>query len=234
MINKITDLSKITARSSFSNAGLPSDVTATIAYKRAYQKSTFNKLLGSAGLAEKYITKSSYLARGHLSPVADFAYPAWQASTYFYINACPQWQTVNAANWLSLENAVRRSATKRSINIKVFTGTHGVLTLPDVNNNDKKILLVSDKKLPVPKYMWKIAYHEDSHEGIAFVALNNPFAQKGNTDVELCKDICNHYGWGSNSWNDYSKGFIYCCDVNEFQKVVDVGLKLKTKNVLHE
>lgn len=230
----ISDLSKITARSTFSNAGLPPDVTATIAYKRAYQKSTFNKLLGSAGLAEKYITKSSYLARGHLSPVADFAYPAWQASTYFYINACPQWQSVNAANWLSLENAVRRSATKKGVDLKVYTGTHGVLTLPDTNENEVDLLLVSDKKLPVPKYMWKIAYDERKKEGIAFVVLNNPFAQKGSADGQICEDICKQYGWSSDSWGDYSKGYLRCCDVNEVLKIVDVGVKLNVNKVLHE
>lgn len=50
--------------------------------------------------------KQQVLARGHLSPDADFPLIPLQFSTYFYINACPQWQVINAGNWLKVETMV--------------------------------------------------------------------------------------------------------------------------------
>lgn len=57
----------------------------------------------------------SYLSRGHLSPDADFLLGTWQDLSYFYINTAPQWQTINAGNWLRLENLIRNFAISVSL-----------------------------------------------------------------------------------------------------------------------
>lgn len=43
--------------------------------------------------------KQLYLAKGHMSPDADFVTEAEQDATYYYINALPQWQAFNNGNW---------------------------------------------------------------------------------------------------------------------------------------
>lgn len=52
-------------------------------------------------LANTIIDPSSqlYLARGHMSPDADFVIIPNQDATYYYINALPQWQAFNNGNW---------------------------------------------------------------------------------------------------------------------------------------
>lgn len=75
------------------------------------QKKAFNTILGSGG-ADKYISTSSFLSRGHLAPDADFIYNAGQLATYYHVNVAPQWQVFNAGNWLAVETAVRDLAAK--------------------------------------------------------------------------------------------------------------------------
>ncbi|KAJ8957305.1 hypothetical protein NQ317_011234, partial [Molorchus minor] len=53
-----------TPNPSFSTAGLEPNTAVSLAYKQTFQKSTFNKLLGTARTAEEYINKKSFLARG--------------------------------------------------------------------------------------------------------------------------------------------------------------------------
>lgn len=71
-------------------------------YTQAQQKSTISDIVGSE-LADKYITNTQYLARGHLAAKTDFIYATGQRATFFFINAAPQWQPFNAGNWNWLE-----------------------------------------------------------------------------------------------------------------------------------
>ncbi|CAG9857995.1 unnamed protein product [Phyllotreta striolata] len=212
--------SKFRERPGFSTAGLPKGVSANVAYKRAYQKSTFSSLLGSSGLAERYINKKSFLSRGHLAPDADFLFASSQLTSYFYINTCPQWQSINGGNWVKVESSVREAASKYGRRFTIITGTHGVLELPDSSGRPVEVYLVSRRKLPVPKFVWKIIYDDFSGKAIAIVSLNNPFVDSYE-DAVLCNDICDRFGWGAKSFGDFSRGLIYCCDVNEFREVVD-------------
>ncbi|CAH1119014.1 unnamed protein product [Phaedon cochleariae] len=212
--------SKTSERPTFSTSGLGPRISANVAYKKAFQKSTFNRLLGSAQAAERYITSKSFLARGHLSPDADFLFASSQFTTYYYINTSPQWQVINGANWVSLENAIRRTAEHYQDTFTIITGTYDILKLPDDDGNEISIFLVSKNKLPVPKFIWKIIYHEDSRKGIALVSLNNPFINKITQDLILCEDICEQSGWASDKWMNTTRGYVYCCDINEFTRTV--------------
>lgn len=78
-------------RPSFKTTGTAPHVSPATSYTTAQQKIRFTQLLG-ASQAAKYITTSSYLSRGHLSPDADGVYRSWAHTTYFYTNVAPQWQ----------------------------------------------------------------------------------------------------------------------------------------------
>ncbi|XP_074033358.1 salivary endonuclease [Leptinotarsa decemlineata] len=224
--------SKTSDRPSFSVAGLGSGVAANVAYKRAFQKSTFNQLLGSARIADEYINSKSYLARGHLSPSGDFLFASSQSASFYYINTCPQWQSINGGNWLSVEFSVRKAAEYYRHTFTIITGSYDVLELPDSHRHPTKIFLVSGSKLPVPKFIWKIMYNEVTQEGIAFIIVNDPFLSVLHQDHILCMNLCEKYGWGTTSWQIISKGYVYCCDVNEFADVVDTVPFLKVRRVL--
>ena len=40
--------------------------------------------------------------------------------------------------------------------ISVYSGTHGVLEFPDVNNNRQQIYLYNKEYIPAPLYYWKV------------------------------------------------------------------------------
>ena len=62
------------------------------------QRKTIAELVGSQELADHYVQdfdSDIYLARGHLSPNADFIFYSWMDSTYHFVNVAPQWQAFN-------------------------------------------------------------------------------------------------------------------------------------------
>lgn len=87
------------------------DFDVNKAYFRKEQIKSFTKTLKSKALAKKYIKEGNtmyYLARGHLTPKADFVYGSEQASTFHYVNVAPQWQILNEGNWQRVEENVRK------------------------------------------------------------------------------------------------------------------------------
>lgn len=183
------------------------------------QTETITTLVGSSTLAETYVPRGTvYLARGHLAPNADYMLYAWQDATFTFIDTSPQWQIFNAGNWLVIEDGVRDLAEAKG-DIQVWTGTHEVLELPDVNGNNVEIYLDEDgeKKLPVPRYFWKVVYHAPTKKGLAVVGANNPHF----VEPQICADV------GDVSWlthldtvNVPAEGVVWSCDVQVFADVV--------------
>ena len=69
-----------------------------------------NTQLGNSA-GNKYYART-FIAKGHLSPDADFIFAHEQLLTYFYVNMAPQWQSINTGNWLKVERNVRKLAIK--------------------------------------------------------------------------------------------------------------------------
>ncbi|KAL3278834.1 hypothetical protein HHI36_016354 [Cryptolaemus montrouzieri] len=224
--------SKSSYRPSFSTAQLAPGVAANLAFKQVYEKSNFNRLLGSAKLAEKYINSKSFLARGHLSPDADFLFASWQIATFFYVNVAPQWQAINNGNWKRLESLSRNTAKSYNDTLEVYTGIHEVLQLMNAEDIETDMYMTSDGKLPIPKFIWKILYLQTSKKAISFISLNNPFASSLDNSDMLCKNVCNRYGWDNPAWTNGSKGFVYCCDARDLLKVVPTGPKITIRGIL--
>lgn len=194
-------------------------MNAAIAYQQSSQKITFATILGSTALANKYIYTNSYLARGHLSPDADQVFVTSSFSTYFYMNTVPQWQQINNGNWKSVETSIRTTASNLAEDIQVITGGFETLELEDINGNLAEMTL-SNGKLPIPKFVWKIMYSLDTEKGIAFISVNNPFVTTITDEHYLCADICSDFGWGTSAWDIPTKGLTYCCDIDELRAAV--------------
>ncbi|KAF5286013.1 hypothetical protein FQR65_LT13010 [Abscondita terminalis] len=173
-----------------------------------------------------------FLSRGHLSPDADFIFAPMQFTTYFFVNVNPHWQSINAGNWLKIEAMVRKLAGKLKIPLQIFTGSHDVLSLPDINNNPVEIYLDSDNRIPVPKYLWKVVYNEATQEGIALIAINNPFLKSVSAHDIICPNICDEYYWDSPAFKTIHKGYLFCCNVMELKRVVPTIPNIKIRNVL--
>lgn len=219
-------------RPPFSEEAIPYNLEANNLYKQERQKQEIAARLGSTALVNKYYPKSQFLSRGHLSPDADFVYAPMQFTTYFFVNVNPQWQSINAGNWLAIESMVRRLAGKLKVPLQVYTGSHDVLTLPDKNNNPVELYLDFQNRMPVPKYLWKIIYNTQSKEGIALIAINNPFLSYVSDDDIICPDVCDQYYWEIAAFKTIKKGYVYCCEVQELKNVVPTIPYLNIRGVL--
>uniref|UniRef100_A0A182N2I3 DNA/RNA non-specific endonuclease domain-containing protein n=1 Tax=Anopheles dirus TaxID=7168 RepID=A0A182N2I3_9DIPT len=188
--------------------------TASVIYTRHTIHGTAIKCESQA---LKYLF-SNNLERGHLTPDADGILRQWQWVTYFYVNAAPQWKTINNGNWKLVEEIARYLADRLREELIIYTGAHGILTLPDVNGHQVRIKL-EEGGIEVPKWFWKIIWSKNTNRAIAFVTDNNPFTDMPEGE-KLCTTDSEHYGWvnfpGWKKYNDGNKldrGFTYCCTV---------------------
>lgn len=121
-------------------------------------------------------------------------------------------------------------AARLNDTVKVITGVHGILTLPNANGQPVPITLAENSQLEVPKWFWKVLYHAKSDSAVAFVTLNNPYAQRGEY---LCQDVCDRFGWSQKEFMDLGKGFTYCCTVQELRKAIKfIPTKANAANIL--
>ena len=77
--------------------------------------------------------------------------------------------------------------------VKVWSGTYGILSYPDLNENNVDIYLyVEDNKkyIPVPKYYWKVIQNGATGEAIAFVGLNDPHSEDILEEEGFCNSVC--------------------------------------------
>lgn len=195
-------------------------------YSRISQRETVNSLLGLPSTSTKYIQDSNeyFLSRGHLAAKADFIYGSQQRATFHFVNVAPQWQTWNGGNWNTLEMNLRSFIASSDIDVLVYTGTHGVTTLPHEETGVATELYIyvdenNNKGLPVPQYYWKVVYNPDTQEGIAFVGVNNPY-HYSDEDPILCTDICDQISWIHWNQHDQRLGYSYCCTVDDLRQTV--------------
>jgi len=199
-------------------------VTTSQLYQDAYKKETHGK--GAS-------TPKEYLARGHLTPNADFATQDKRDATFFFINAAPQWQYFNggSGNWARLEKAIREYAQEgQGQTLHVITGTYGISNDGSMDwYLDWQSKGGSNKKIPVPKFFWKIVY--DGNRGAAFVGSNEdtrntPQIQQGNNNNKMAHpdadavnqkyptDRCDE------KYGEEKKGIIWCYTIEEIFKVL--------------
>ncbi|XP_046667668.1 uncharacterized protein LOC124359179 [Homalodisca vitripennis] len=191
------------------------NVSPDSVYTRKGQEKAFDRILGDDG-HKLYINNTSFLARGHLAPDADFIYNSGQLLTYYYVNVAGQWQNFNAGNWLIIENAVRDLAVKVDETLRVFTGTYGILKLTNSNGDQRMIYLEPTKKLiAVPEVYWKLVQHPVTKSCTVVVGSNNVFLTQPPTPI--CSTATPE-GWPT--LTNLAKGYVYYCDYDSFKKTV--------------
>ncbi|CAO1444329.1 unnamed protein product, partial [Diamesa hyperborea] len=192
------------------------------------QKSKFNYL--GPIKAKTYFGGSNFFNHGHLAAKSDFQFGAQQRSTFWLTNAPPQWSSFNGGNWNNVESAVREHAANNKKDFLVYTGTHGTLELLFDSGSKKQILMHQGppSKVPVPQYFWKVVIEPVSKHAVAFIGFNDPYLTAADLSTYLshmCTDVCHQIKWLPNDLNQANrrnivKGYIFCCDVNQFRTFV--------------
>lgn len=197
-------------------------------YLGTTQRETIGRILG-AGRVEQLWDNSRdfFLARGHLAARADSIFGSQQRATFFFVNAAPQWQSFNAGNWERVETGVRNFVANRNMEVEVYTGTFGVLTLPDASGVRRELYLDFDARgnglIPVPTYFYKVVIGTLSRRGIVFIGVNNPHATQAEVNAgryNICRDVSSQVTYIPWDRTNLARGFSYACDVNEFVQVV--------------
>jgi len=200
-------------------------------------KSNYHKINSLFIIGRKH---NLYLSKGHLSPEADFVWKEWQDATYYYFNAAPQWQSFNNGNWKAVEQAARKYADKKRINLRVFTGVNGQLRIGEsripvsLAAKIDSVKKVTNDLMSVPLHFWKLIYNYRDNAAIVFVGLNDPHAMiDGTQEVSgfnnkkhksLCPNddprLCEQAGWKFSHRKDIDKGLVYCCSFEGFSETL--------------
>jgi hypothetical protein len=111
------------------------------------------------------------------------------------------------------------------------------MTLADNSGFRKQIFLHVDgsvKKIPVPKFYYKILIDKTENSGIAFIGVNNPHLTLDEIlkDFIICTDVSNKINYINWKKTDISRGYSYACEVNEFLKVVKHFPKIVVNKLL--
>lgn len=151
----------------------------------------------------------------------DFVYGSSQSSTKFYINTVPVWNPIEA-NLKDVSKEIRQVAINENKDLLVHTGGYKILKLKDKYGEPRKMYLLPDSKLPVPRYIWKYVHDPKNQKGITFITVNNPFEEFWDIDpIMLCKkNLCPEYGYGNQDWLDPAKGYTYCCDPSDLTNTI--------------
>jgi len=196
-------------------------VSANEVYLQSSQAELMLMLLSNDTVID--FSESHYFARGHMSPDADFVTEQEQDATYYYINAVPQWQAFNNGNWKVLEGNSRKLAEARGRDLQVWSGSHRVLQLQDINNNDVDIylgLVEGETVVPAPDITWKVVYDSATNEAAAVVGINNPFLTEHVETYCGSWEFCEQLQWLSVDTEYLAHGGTYCCTVQELAQNV--------------
>lgn len=119
----------------------------------------------------KNYTKSG-TDRGHMMPVDEnlCQTPQIQNECFYMSNISPQYHSLNAGDWKSLE-VLERNLTSVNGNIKIWAGNIGEI---------KKIGAVS-----VPDKCWKVLYIESTHKYLAYLFDNTTNKSDGYSNNEV-------------------------------------------------
>nr|XP_014088516.1 uncharacterized protein LOC106616392 [Bactrocera oleae] len=216
------------------------DKNVDMFFERKRQIKTLTRIVGR--VASTYITDKNYLSRGHVVAKADCVFSGQQKGTYHYVNMAPQWQSFNNGNWSCIEDGVRKFAHDHNTTLLCCTGTWCICTLPDVNNVQQEIYLKYDeqndtRKVPVPKFFFRIVIDESTRRGIALVGVNNPYLtieEVENGGYVIAEDVSHNINWINWERKNIEKGYCYACSVPNFVAIVkDLPLDmLETTGIL--
>ncbi|CAH0628807.1 unnamed protein product [Chrysodeixis includens] len=206
-------------------------------YTQTQQKAAIAQYVGR-NMAQRYVTNLKYLARGHLAAKSDYVFATGQRATFYFINAAPQWQPINAGNWNALEQDLRARIGAAGYRTVIYTGTFGVMQLRDGHYRFQDIYLVPNRtQIPVPLYYYKVAYDPSRRIGTAFITINNPYYTPAEARArQFCTDRCRNNGafnWMRWQPDRIDIGYSFCCTIDDFRRTIPHLPSFQTNGLLY-
>ncbi|XP_037033999.1 uncharacterized protein LOC119072810 [Bradysia coprophila] len=199
-------------------------------YTQVTQRRTLSGILGEEVVDRLYsLHANAFLARGHLMANTDNIYGSQMRASFYFINAQPQFQVFNAGNWESVESGMKQFIANQNLNVEVYTGVHGILSLRDQHNVFRPLFLDFDANgrglIPVPEFYYRVVLHRPTNRGIVFIGINNPHATEQDIQTRHihCTDVShfvNWVPWSSPGRTSILRGYSYACSVADFRRVV--------------
>lgn len=130
------------------------------------------KLVNETNIAKDYV--GSGTDRGHMMPAAEnlCQTPSVQDESFYFSNMAPQYHSLNAGDWKSVEVLERQIASEQD-STRIWCGNVGEI---------KRI-----GRVAVPKQCWKVIYVKRTKEWRAFLFENNTSKPDGyaNNQVDV-------------------------------------------------
>lgn len=187
-------------------------------YTQASQIAKLNELIGVEKTTELVdVENNKYFSRGHLMAKVDLIFAVLQRSTFYHVNAAPQWQAINMKNWELTESTLRVFVAEEGITVEVITGTVGVLKLPNAKGTPTEIYL-GVRKNPVPLLFYKLVINRAKKSGVVFLSLNHPKATPQDmVDMlsQYCTDVSHQLNWIKFKQNPRN-GYMAACIPEQF------------------
>lgn len=193
------------------------------------QNSTLSQLLGEPW------NRNDSLTRGHLASRGSFVFWPQKRATFFYVNAAPQWQSINAGAWAAVERSARNLAAVRGVDMMVVTGVSGVASLNDASGIPTPLYLYvkgPNRKMPVPAVFWKVLYDPRSGEAAAIVVKNAPYqwSPLHTSELRVCQGSCASLRWLQLPRN--FKSLVSCCSVDALRRRINDAPVLDVRGLL--
>uniref|UniRef100_A0A182YBL0 DNA/RNA non-specific endonuclease/pyrophosphatase/phosphodiesterase domain-containing protein n=1 Tax=Anopheles stephensi TaxID=30069 RepID=A0A182YBL0_ANOST len=216
-------------RPSFLQGAFYGELKMAALYTYAAQHATLTRILGSPARVDALLDnkRGLFFARGHLAAKSDFVFGSHQRASFWFMNVAPQWQRFNGFNWQRIETGLKAYVASNDLRLAVYTGTYGVLKLLDGNGDPQEVFLDFDPnrdpagRVPAPALFYKVLLDEDNDAGLALIGVNNPHASEEEIaeSYVVCKDVAGEVRWLRWDRNTIADGYVYACDVNEFNRV---------------
>lgn len=136
---------------------------------------------------------------------------------YFYENTAPHWSELNNRVWKLLERLFRRNLLRGSNRHMIAAGTHDTLMLPDENGVEMPLYLSTEKRVPVPKFIWKMDYDIDRKLGTVFIGYNHPHDQ-----IDESLHFCETVPCPGELGKEDNSELLFCCTKDSFEKVFGI------------
>ncbi|XP_030383264.1 uncharacterized protein LOC115630749 [Scaptodrosophila lebanonensis] len=182
------------------------------AFLRGNIYATFQNLFG---VRNRYISNNqvTVINRGHLAAAGDFFFGDQMCGTFKYVNAVPQFASINDGNWEAIERWIRSRLPVNSF-YNVRTGAVGVLRLADERSNPPRMrdVFLGNRRFPVPLWMYKSIRNAQNQPLGVFLTLNNIYARAMPAPPAFCRRV----NCPLQLNNVVSRGFTMCCNPATF------------------